>query len=220
MTRSHDNAYSRVNECQSRATASNDANTLLGNKRKLPCVSFVCPTFFTARKENVALTSNENSSARIVASSDRWFVNVLQLSVDVASRDLYRFNVLLSSSQRSHQFLQFSSTKYTWQRKRKIRLNVARYRSTAPQSVANDEAATSTRPPLSSSNRFRFWRCRSSFVILFRLCNDARDRSKSKKERAASEESSFAFGLCLARLVDSSSATRIANAAAASLRDC
>lgn len=41
-----------------------------------------------------------------------------------------------------------------------------------------------------------------------------------EKERATSEESSFAFGLCLARLVDSGCfATRIANAAA-SLRDC
>lgn len=140
MTRSHDNAYSRVNECQSRATASNDANTLLGNKRKLPCVSFVCPTFFTARKENVALTSNENSSARIVASSDRKRRNVAQLSVDVASRRLCHFKVLLSrpANDPTVSAIFFREIHLATEEKtlssRKIRLNLARYRSTVPQS--------------------------------------------------------------------------------------
>lgn len=34
MTRSHDNARSRVNECQLGPTVSNDGNRLLGNKRR------------------------------------------------------------------------------------------------------------------------------------------------------------------------------------------
>lgn len=76
------------------------------------------------------------------------------------------------------------------------RPNVSRYRSTVPpwRTRRNRLYRRNRRNPRS--------RGRSSSVIIFRLCNDARDPPRSKTNAQRTEESSFVFGLCLARLVD------------------